>query len=203
MSRTSNREINLPRTSAAVAVIGAAVLALTAGLFTVSSLALFTDSESVGANVFSTGSLDLTASPTTAVLTLTDMVPGSEVTAPLTIGNGGSLELRYAGTSVTTEDTLAAGLDLTIRVGVTTCDNTDWDATGTVIYATGDLGSTGGIALFGDVSTGAQAGDRTLAASASEVLCANVTLPSNAPNSVQGLTTTATFTFDAEQTVNN
>jgi predicted ribosomally synthesized peptide with SipW-like signal peptide len=189
--------------TAAAAIAGAAILALTAGLFTVSSLALFTDQETVGANTFSTGSVDLATSPTTAVVTMTGMLPGDEVTAPLTVTNSGSLDFRYAVSSVTTEDTLAAGLDLTIRTGVTTCDNANWDATGTVVYATGDLGSTGGINLIGDPTTGSQAGDRTLSASANEILCINVTLPSGASNSLMGLTTTATFTFDAEQTANN
>jgi len=48
-----------------------------------------------------------------------------------------------------------------------------------------------------------QAGDRTLAASASEILCFNVSLPSGTGNAYQGLTSTATFAFQAEQTTNN
>lgn len=44
---------------------------------------------------------------------------------------------------------------------------------------------------------------RTLAFSANEDLCFNVELPSSTDNTFQGLTTTATFNFQAEQTVNN
>ena len=57
--------------------------------------------------------------------------------------------------------------------------------------------------LIGSPTQGAQAGDRTLNASASEVLCTQVALPLSTGNAFQGLTTTATFGFDAEQTSNN
>ena len=57
--------------------------------------------------------------------------------------------------------------------------------------------------LFGSVAQGAQAGDRVLASLASEDLCVDVTLPLAAPDTVEGLSTVATFTFDAEQTTNN
>jgi hypothetical protein len=117
------------------------------------------------------------------------------------VNNDGSLQLRYSGVSVTTEDVLAAQLDLTIKSGVTTCTNAGFGASGTVVYATGDLGSVAGTALFGSPTQGAQAGDRVLNAGVSEVLCFNVTLPlATVPAAT---TTTATFTFDAEQTANN
>jgi len=57
--------------------------------------------------------------------------------------------------------------------------------------------------IIGDPAQGAQAGDRTLAASGNEVLCFNVSLPSSTGDAYQGLTTTATFNFQAEQTKNN
>jgi hypothetical protein len=179
-----------------------AVLALAATVFLVSSLALFTDTEIVGANDFATGTVDIAATPATAVFTATAMAPGDEVTAPIDVANNGTLELRYALTSSTTEDTLAGQLVMTIREGVTTCDNTNWDLSGTEIYS-GVLGSTGATAILGDAAVGAQAGDRTLASLASEVLCVNVALPLAATNASQGLSTTATFNFLAEQTANN
>jgi spore coat-associated protein N len=169
----------------------------------VASNAIWTDSEDVDANTFSTGTLDIGTSPTTALVTFSDMAPGDEVTAEITVSNDGSLDLRYAVTSTTTEDTLAAQLDLTIKSGVTTCTNAGFDTDGTVIYTTGDLGSTTGIDVIGDPTQGADTGDRTLAATASEDLCFNVELPSSTGDSFQGLNTTATFTFAAEQTDNN
>ena len=53
------------------------------------------------------------------------------------------------------------------------------------------------------MTVGAQAGDRTLAGAASEVLCFQAALPSATTSTYQGATTTATFTFSAEQTQNN
>jgi predicted ribosomally synthesized peptide with SipW-like signal peptide len=169
----------------------------------VASNAIWTDSEDVDANTFSTGTIDISTNPTTALVTYSDMAPGDEVTNPITVTNAGSLELRYAVTSTTTEDTLAAQLDLTIKTGVTTCTNAGFDTDGTVIYGPGDLGSTTGTDVIGDPTQGDDTGDRTLAASANEDLCFNVELPSSTGDSFQGLTTTATFTFAAEQTANN
>ncbi|HEU4760124.1 MAG TPA: TasA family protein [Dehalococcoidia bacterium] len=180
-----------------------AVLAAFAALLSLSVLALFTDTASVPGNTFSTGTVDIATSPTSALVTFSGMAPGDQVTAPITVTNNGSLALRYAVTSTTTENTLAAQLDLTIKSGVTTCTDVGFGADGTVVYATGDLGSTTGVNVIGDPAQGAQAGDRALAASASEVLCFNVSLPSATGDAYQGLTSTATFAFQAEQTANN
>lgn len=179
-----------------------AVLGLAIGMFIVSSFALFTDQVAVPGNAFATGNVDLTATPATAVVTASVMAPGDQVTATLNVDNTGSLEHRYSMTSQTTEDTLAAELDLTIKVGVTTCDDANWATDGTVLY-TGPLGTTGTALILGDPTSGDDAGDRTLAAGADEDLCFNVTLPLSAGNPFEGLSTTATFTFDAEQTANN
>jgi predicted ribosomally synthesized peptide with SipW-like signal peptide len=164
--------------------------------------AVFTDTATVDDNTFTTGEVDISVSPATAAIGMTGMAPGDQVTAPLTVTNDGTIELRYAVTSTTTEDVLAAELDLTIKSDVTTCDNANFDATGTVLYGPADLGSTTGINVIGDPAQGAQAGDRTLAAAADEVLCFQVELPVDA-TAGGGLTTTATFDFIAEQTTNN
>ncbi|MGH1491029.1 MAG: signal peptidase I [Acidimicrobiales bacterium] len=194
-----------PATSRGVRLL--AVLGLMLGsvsLMSVTSLALFTDSETITGNQFTIGSVDLTVSQSSALVTYTSppMNPGDQFTAPLTVSNVGSLDLRYAMSSTTTEDVAAAQLVLTVKTGVTTCDDANWAATGASIY-TGVLGTTGGTAAIGSAAQGAQAGDRPLTASTNEVLCFNVTLPTAATNAVQGLTTTATFAFEAEQTVNN
>jgi len=65
------------------------------------------------------------------------------------------------------------------------------------------LGSTTGTNVIGNPAQGAQTGDRTLAASANEILCFNVKLPASTGSSYQGLSTTATLAFQAEQTSNN
>lgn len=179
-----------------------AVLFLAGTIFSIASLALFSDQETVAGNAFATGTVDLLATPATAVVTASAMAPGDQVTAPLDIANSGTLELRYSATSVTTENVLAGQLDLTIKTGVTVCDDANWTTDGTVIY-NGVLGTTGTSTLFGSSVQGAQAGDRVLAAGANEVLCVNVSLPLATGNASQGVNTTATFTFDAEQTANN
>ena len=180
-----------------------AVLALFVSVISLGVLALFTDTASVPGNTFSTGTVDISTAPASALVTFSGMAPGDQVTNPITVTNAGTLQLRYAVTSTTTENTLAAQLDLTIKSGVTTCTNAGFSVDGSVVYATGDLGSTTGVNVIGSPTQGAQAGDRTLAAAGSEVLCFNVSLPSSTGNAFQGLTTTATFAFQAEQTANN
>jgi spore coat-associated protein N len=181
-------------------LIAVGLLSATSGL---GGLAVFTDQDVNNANTFTTGTVDISTSPGSAFITFSDMAPGDEVTEPLTVSNDGTLELRYAVTSTTTEDTLAAQLDLTIKSGVTTCTNAGFDTDGTVLYGAGDLGSMAGVSAIGDPAQGADTGDRTLAALANEELCFNVALPLATGDAYQGLTTTATFTFDAEQTTNN
>lgn len=186
-------------------LIVVAAIGLLAGLSTLAGFALFTDSQGVDNNTFSTGTVDISTSPTTQLVEFaSDMAPGdSDTDNPIVVTNAGTLDLRYAITSVTTEDTLAAELDLTIKtIDVTTpgtpCDDFD----GTTLYGPADLGSMAGVNVMGDPASGGDAGDRTLAASANETLCFQVELPIGA-TSPQGTTTTATFAFAAEQTKNN
>src|SRR5207244_12796788 len=112
--------------------------------------------------------------------------PGDQVTAPITVSNDGTLTLRYAISSVATNvDTkgLKDQLVLTVKSGVTTCTNAAYAADGTSLYS-GDLDSSAGL-LVGDATTGADSGDRALAASANEVLCFHVSLPLATGNAFQ------------------
>ena len=168
--------------------------------------AVFTDTQSVGANTFSTGTVNISSSPTSAVISLSGMAPGDSVTNPITVSNDGSLALRYAVQSTTTENTLAAQLDMTIwdeaeeADGGTTCNST---APATKLYGPADLGSTGTTNVMGDATQGSQAGDRVIAASGNEVLCIRASLPLSTGNAFQSLSTTATLDFIGEQTANN
>lgn len=197
---TPRRRWPVPVGLATVAAVALGALGLQAGGVN----ALFTDNYAVPANNFSTGTLDLTASPASSAIQYVNMVPGDSAVQPLTIGNAGSTPLRYAIRSTTTEDVLAAQLDLTIKSGVASCTTpTAFAATGTVIYGPGDVGSVATTALVGSNATGFQVGDRTLAPSTSETLCFQVNLPLNSANSFQAKSTTATFLFESEQTANN
>ena len=179
------------------------VVGVVAASLGVASNAIWTDSADVDANVFTTGSVEIeTDHPTTAVVTYDDMAPGDSTGGQsLTVSNAGSLELRYAVT-MTADNTdlkgLYAELDMTIREEGTDCSTFD----GTVLYGPASPFLLSGN-LIGDPTQGADTDDRTLATSASEVLCFKVDLPLGALNDVQDASTTAVFTFEAEQTDNN
>ena len=183
--------------TAALAAVGLGVLA---------SSALFTDSATIGSNAFTNGTIDITTDPTTTALTAGNMAPGDSIYGTVKVSNIGTLPMRYAVTSsATNADTkaLASQLQMTVKSGVSTCDNAGF-ASGTVLYNAGVLGGlASAVNILGDPTTGAQAGDRTLAAGTNETLCVKVTLPTATSNAYQGATTTATFTFSAEQTTNN
>jgi predicted ribosomally synthesized peptide with SipW-like signal peptide len=183
-------------------VLSAMVVGVGMSLIAVTSLALFTDQAEVGGNTFAAGTVDISATPVSALVTMGNMTPGDQVTDELTVTNSGSLAMRYAVESTTSGDPdLDEDLVLTVKSGVTSCTDADWGVDGDVVYS-GRLGSASADAVIGDKSTGGQAGDRELAAGQSEVLCVNVTLPAGS-TLVQGMSTEAILDFYAEQTSNN
>ena len=198
MSLLRNRSILTPL---ALVALGTTALAV------VGSGAVFTDSQAIGGNSFTTGSVDLSAEPTTAAVTLSNMAPGDVQVGAITVDNPGSLAYRYALSSTTASTDakgLAGQLVLTVKTGVTACTATGFVTDGTVVSGEGGpFGSAAGAAVFGSSATGAQAGDRTLAATTSETLCVSVALPLGTGNDFQTANASATFTFDAEQTKNN
>jgi hypothetical protein len=190
-------------------LVGVIAIGGLAAVVGTASQAIWTDTDAVGTNDFATGSVSLTTSPTNSVWTaVTAAAPGTIATGSLTVTNNGTLELRYAVTGANTDATLAAGMNLRIGLKVGAgCDFPYHNADGTTIAMTDDteLKATtlDTAALVGDNTQGSQAGDRTLAASATEDLCFSVVLPDTAANSLQSLSNTTTFTFDSEQTLNN
>jgi hypothetical protein len=194
---TKNEDRRRRRTAVLILVLSlAAITTLTTG-------AIFTDTASVGANTFSTGTVKISAAPASAFITFNNMAPGDVVTSPITISNTGSLQLRYAVTSTTTENVLAGQLQMAIKSNVANCTNAGFGASGSVLYGPGVLGTMAGTTVIGNPAQGAQAGDRVLNAATNEVLCFQVSLPLNTGNAYAGLTSTATFAFQAEQTANN
>jgi hypothetical protein len=168
-----------------------AALTLGAGSF---SLAQFTDQDTSTWS-FTAGSIDID-SETTVGANVTGMMPGDVVTDDLVVSNLGTQPLRYAMTTAAT-NTLGSALTVEVRTAVAgSCAS----FTGTVLVP---AGTTLNGAAFGSNAQGNQAGDRTLAGTTSETLCFRVTLPLSASTTLQGVTSVATFTFDAEQTVNN
>jgi predicted ribosomally synthesized peptide with SipW-like signal peptide len=185
----SERRRRRRRRGILVLLLTLAVASLGAGAF---SLAIFTDTDA-SSQSFTAGTIDIATSPTT-LLAVTGMMPGDSGSATLTVQNNGSGQLRYAMTSSSDDldgKALRDQLDFTITAG--TCPGA-----GTPLH---DLVLNG--AAFGDVTVGPQAGDRVLDASDSEDLCFAWSLPWGTDDTYQGATTTATFTFTAEQTDNN
>ena len=178
-------------------LLALAASAIVASGGVLSSLALFTDTDALGANAFTTGTIALSLNPTTALLASSALMPGDTVNGSLLVTNGGTAQLRYAMSSTSTNADakgLAAQMTLTVKTLGTSCAAFD----GTTLYNAALSAAT-----FGSNASGAQAGDRTLAAAASETLCFRASLPLASGNGFQNAATTTTFTFDAEQTANN
>jgi hypothetical protein len=167
---------------------------------TMFSMALFTDDATVDNNAFTTGTISLSASPASALFSLSAMMPGDGTYGQLTLTNDGSAQLRYAmTTSATDPDSLALADAVSLEIRVKASGSCSADFTGTVVMSATALSG----AAFGDPTAGDDSGDRTLNASASDVLCFKASLPLATGNAYQGATTSATFTFQAEQTANN
>lgn len=168
------------------AVKTVAALGMLSSVVWASTYAAFSDTVDAPTGTFTAGTLDLTATDTTAFATLMtagNMKPGDAVYAPLTMSNAGSLALTY-GMGVTG---LSGALPLTVSVksGVTLCNAAGYGLTGTAVKTDDPIAS----ASF----TG-----RALAASVgSETLCFRLQLPSTADNTAQGQTASVTFRFTA------
>jgi hypothetical protein len=171
----------------------AAVSLLTIGAGTI-SLAQFTDTTSSTWS-FTAGTIDISTNPT-VFTAITSMMPGDNATQALTVTNGGTGDLRYA---MSTAATNALGDQLTLAIKTEDAGGGCAAFTGTSVLAATALDGAG----FGSANQGIDAGDRNLAAGASEVLCFRVSLALSTANTFQGASSAATFTFDAEQTANN
>lgn len=187
------------------ALIGGIAITVLGAYLSTGATAFFTANGVIGTNTFTAGSLDIALTPegpAATAISFANMVPGDSVTQPVTVSNVGSVNFRYAMTSIATNPdgrALKDQLVFTIKTadGGGGCSS----FTGVTIY-TGDLDSTTG-KIIGDPATGAQPGDRIIDSPLAEVLCFRGTLPTTAGNLYQSATTTATFTFDAEQVANN
>lgn len=153
------------------------------------TMALFTDTASSGNSQFSTGSVDINAAPASALFNVSGMSPGSVSYANLTVSNDGTLPFTYdMSTTATNPDSKGLRDALTAEVKKVTgaCNQATFNASTTTVAASSSLAA---------LSTT----DYAMAAGASESNCYKVSLPSSAPDSVQGATTVATFSFTATQ----
>lgn len=185
------RQLHRGRRGALILLLAiSSVATLGSGLL---SLALFTDSAS-STGGFSTGSIDINTD-TAVLFTVPAMFPDDTEEADLVVSNDGTGELRYAMSTVAPNGdgkNLGGQLELTVYEG--TCA-----AKGAAVVSSATLNGAG----FGSAVAGPDGGDRVLAAGTDESFCFSVWLPDTTDYTFMGATTTATFTFDAEQTANN
>lgn len=163
------------------------------GLGAVGTLAAWTD-ESTATATFSAGSLDLklgslpegpfTDSVALTTLDMAAMYPGASKAGMLSLSNSGTVPLAYTLAGTAGGD-LGSALTVSIFAGGTATNDA---STGT---CSGTLLGSAELPLAGTLISAA----RTLPAASTESLCLLVKLPATAPNTLQGTTTTATFTF--------
>lgn len=164
------------------------------------SLAVFTDSAASGGS-WTTGTIVLGVTPATT-FNATAIMPGDSGSQTVSVANTGTGDLRYAvSVAATNTDTknLRDQLALTIQAG--TCA-----APGATLYSGALAGDPVGPpvgALVGSNTQGADPGDRAVLAGATDSLCFAWSFPLASGNGFQNATTSATFTFDAEQVANN
>jgi len=175
-------------------------------MFMLGAMAVFTDQATESANAFTAGTVDIALTPATAMFTVSQMAPGDVRYSGLQVANSGNLAMRYAMTT-TADGSSALDEQLDLTIDVVTGPGVD-----TILYTADDPVSEAAIygpdgvlsaAAFGNPTTGAQAGDRNLAASGSEYLRFKVTLPLGTTNVYQGTSATVAFVYNAEQTTNN
>lgn len=159
-----------------------------------STYAAFTDS-GTAQSTFSAGTVDLVLGGDVddayafTSLSMSGMKPGSERYAPLTVANTGSLNFIYDMATAAADTGAALGTQLQLEVKVV---GLAADCASGLAYSAATTVVTAG-ALSSAAIT-----DRALSAAASEILCFKVSLPGTTGDSYQGSSTTATFTFSAE-----
>lgn len=172
----------------AFGTLALAAVSLTTG---VSSLAIFTDTQSNTGSSFVSGTIDISVSPTTAFFSVPNMMPGDDYTKAVVVTNNGTSQLRWGVDSVSTTGTGGLMDQIDFQIGTmnsTVCAT--WDGVSPAPDATGSLAS---IAWSGQV----------LNSLASTNLCFRAALPLTTGNAFQGKNAGTTFQFDAEQTANN
>ena len=158
-------------------------------------VAVFTDTEKLGGNTFTTGTVNLTlAGGNPLSFAVGNMAPGDRVNGTITVTNAGTLDLRYAMT--TTVGGPNPGLAGQLQASIN--DTPPGPLAPPPLYS-GALNA----AAFGSAAQGQDPGDRVLLVGQSEVLYFQVSLPLGAGTSWQGMSCAVTFNFHAEQTANN
>ena len=167
---TSSKKILLPLATA-----------LAAGAIAVGSGATFTSTSANSLSAVTSGTLSQSNSKDDAALfNLTNIKPGDTVNGALTIRNTGSLPATFSLTETASTNGFA-GSALTLVVTNTTTDTTVYSGT------------------FGGLVDGTKNDLGLIAPGASNNFAFSVKLAADAPNSQQGKTASASYTWDSIQ----
>ncbi len=165
------------------------------GLGAVGTLAYWTDSATLAAGTFTSGTLDIklngsdgpvgTPATFTGGFTTTNMQPGDQKSAAVSVQNAGSIDLTYSATGVSS-GTLGSLLTFTVVAN----------------SSVSGTGCTAGTTTYNDLSLASAAtviaGPRTILAGQNESVCVIAKLPSTTTTG-QNTTGSVTFTFSAKQ----
>jgi len=196
------------------ALLSLGVLA-TLGIAT--TTAYWTDEATINAGTIQSGTLDLSAGPTSgaehlggtgpntwssALLTISNLVPGESIASTFVVRNSGTAALRFNATVRSTSNALTSGITgLRVQVfdNATTATNGGSQSTGN---RSGSC--TGAQAISSYVSTTASGNvfpaDIVLPTTgATRTLCVRAELSSGAGNALQGLSTQVVLTLNALQ----
>ena len=184
------------RVRIASAVLGVALVAV----FTVqTSLAAFSDTTDNTGNAFDAGTVVLTdADSGAAMFTATNLKPGDTEVGCIEVTYSGSLdgEVRLYG-AVTAGDGLEAYLDLTIERGDGDCTTF---GTATAVWTNGTDGDLG--AFMGSATDYASGADNwaVTGGGPDDTVPYRFTVTQQDDNDAQGLSSTVSFTFEAQNT---
>ncbi len=215
-SNKGNTEHALRRFLVSLLILGGVTSAVGFGTF-----ASFTATTDNPGNVFAAGTLTMsTSSAGASFTTLSNMIPGDSKADLLTIQSTGSEDMTYTLTTTASASSLldtnaANGLQLYMqRCSVAwtgsgqsaTCGGTAADVIGTSAAPVPVIGATRAMGNLCDSGADAQRATRgnscsngSISVKDSDYLKIRVSLPSAAPNTFQGLSSTIAFTWDGTQ----
>jgi hypothetical protein len=131
------------------------------------------------------------------------MAPGESVARLLTVGNGGSAQLSYNGTVVSSNNDLynvgTPGLQLTVVEGAAVGNSGSQASSNRAGICTGGSSTSLTNANVSTTASNLHASTVSLATGATRSYCVLARLASTSPNTMQTKTTTLTFSFSAQQ----
>lgn len=170
-------------------------LGMVVSLGATGTYAYWTDSVQVTGTTITAGTIDLDVDNQDSVnnftqMNITNMVPGNSVAGVLTVNNNGTAPLRYYVNA--SYSNVANGLGAALVVKVTGDTATGGSGAAKTCPGAPLADSSSG---FTPNMLGSAALPRQLTAGGSEKICIQATLPTNASTSLQGASTSVTFSF--------